>query len=503
MDLKHYAQHVRFFNSVEASATDAREIGNDIDAICKGVEDVGTSAGNLAEQASRTLADYRVYRKTLQYHSKLLEILELPQLLETCIHHKQYNDALQVAGSALKIWKAYSLRYGSSASDARGGEAAGQRGKAIVDGIAREVAKSLTLMEAQHLQRELSSDIELPECLTAIATIQKARSIRFALVANVRPEEGATPMQLFFLECRSRYLRQQLQATQRKYSRPAMLSSKEEALDIIEVHRHFFSKTTAMYKALFSEAMEEAETEAGEHLSKWLTENMARFLHFLRKTAGDIDDMALLRNMLEQCLYMNRSLERIGIGMVDVFRYIVETRVVQLFGEWMRSIGQDFQALLNAYDLDAVARIGSSSSIVLQPFDPDAIHPPQQLVSFPPLAQLLNSMIAALNELRNCALKSIAGNISASIKAFLENVIGPAILAMKPLVKDNLSKTVAKAAVSDDRGDIVDLDQNDGNEKFTTLSSSPALKLFQKFQEAHEQLVVPFVWKAFEKVMQG
>ena len=112
---------------------------------------------------------------------------------------------------------------------------------------------------------------------------------------------------------------------------------------------------------------------------------MARFLHFLRKTAGDIDDMALLRKMLEQCLYMNRSLERIGIGMVDVFRYIVETRVVQLFGEWMRSIGQDFQALLNAYDLDAVARIGSSSSIVLQPFDPDAIHPPQQLVSFPPL----------------------------------------------------------------------------------------------------------------------
>ena len=33
--------------------------------------------------------------------------------------------------------------------------------------------------------------------------------------------------------------------------------------------------------------------------------------------------------------------------------------------------------------------------------------------------------------------------------------------------------------------------------------SSPAVKLYQKFQEAHEQLVVPFVWKAFEKVMQG
>ena len=97
-------------------------------------------------------------------------------------------------------------------------------------------------MEEQHLRRELSSDIELPECLTAIATIQKARSIRCALVANVRPKEGVTPMQLFFLECRSRYLRQQLQATQRKYSRPAMLSSKEEALDIIEVHRHFSAK---------------------------------------------------------------------------------------------------------------------------------------------------------------------------------------------------------------------------------------------------------------------
>ena len=59
------------------------------------------------QPATALLADlaekHRLRRRTLMQHSSLLELLELPSLMDACVRSSLYEDALSIAGKSALV----------------------------------------------------------------------------------------------------------------------------------------------------------------------------------------------------------------------------------------------------------------------------------------------------------------------------------------------------------------------------------------------------------------
>ena len=94
-------------------------------------EEEGEDDGVPIKPASALLADlaekHRLRRRTLMQHSSLLELLELPSLMDACVRSSLYEDALSIAGFANTLERRHLMEGSSSSSSGKVPDKKGDR----------------------------------------------------------------------------------------------------------------------------------------------------------------------------------------------------------------------------------------------------------------------------------------------------------------------------------------------------------------------------------------
>lgn len=114
------------------------------------------SAGcrDFVSQAQKITSKSQLNKLALQHYTRLLELLEIPQLMDMCVRNGLYEEALQLDGFVQKLKKAYStLR--------------------VVSDVVEEVRRCTDVMIFQ-LHHELrSNNVQLPVCLRIIGYLKR------------------------------------------------------------------------------------------------------------------------------------------------------------------------------------------------------------------------------------------------------------------------------------------------------------------------------------------
>ncbi|XP_023298270.2 conserved oligomeric Golgi complex subunit 8 [Lucilia cuprina] len=336
---------------------------------------------------------------TLKKNAQLLEILELPQLMERCIREGRYEEALELASYVQKM-----------------GENQGHI--PIIKSIVNSVELLWHTMLVQ-LVAQLRTDLQLPKCLQIVGYLRRMQAF------------GTNELKLKFLQARDAWLTNSLKAI-------PMDDAQQHLTKTIEVTRVNLFNIINQYKAIFPEEDElAAETLTGSATSQkplqgvscdgsrlfqsWLHEKITDFLKTLE---FDLQrGIVLFDTVLGQCMYFGLSFSRVGADfralMVPIFVKVIKEKFLSAIAV----VNQSFEKELQKYTLiNKVTVHNRNSANTSDANDLESYSPPETLLDFHPLAALCNGYLNALNDLRLCAPTALANDVTNSLQQSLEMV---------------------------------------------------------------------------------
>jgi len=125
----------------------------------------GQDVVSYAASMERLSSQHRLRRRTLLQHSSLLELLELPQLMDACVRSNLYDDALAISSLANSLER----RHVTSS----GNEEQGQ-------GVVQTVIYNIRCREVdlrKHLLSRLRGDVSMPQCLEIVTALRRLNGI--------------------------------------------------------------------------------------------------------------------------------------------------------------------------------------------------------------------------------------------------------------------------------------------------------------------------------------
>ncbi|XP_057713825.1 conserved oligomeric Golgi complex subunit 8 [Corythoichthys intestinalis] len=331
----------------------------------------------FAEEAEQMSARRATNTLTLKRHTEILEILEIPQLMDTCVRNAYYEQALELAAYVRRL----DNKHGSNP---------------LIQGLVREVRESSGLMRLQ-LQQQLRSEAQLSSCLRAVGLLRRADA----------PDEAE--LRVKFLRARGAWLRSALDAVPDAEPYAHASKSAEAA------RAHLFDVLT-QYRAVFSEpghAPRPTRVLRGWLLAKVceLTESLERDLQ--RGASARLDSLA------PQCMYFGLSFGRVGADFRGRLADIFPRAAAEAFGAAAREAAEGFRRDLGAYT--PAPPPPTPPGTAAAPVE-GTVAPPHTLLDFPPLARFLNRILVAFNDLRLCCPLALARRVTLDLHLALADV---------------------------------------------------------------------------------
>uniref|UniRef100_A0A8C5ECR0 Conserved oligomeric Golgi complex subunit 8 n=1 Tax=Gouania willdenowi TaxID=441366 RepID=A0A8C5ECR0_GOUWI len=366
-------EHIyRDFGRVEGSVSRLLDKLPGLEQKCRG----------FIKEAEEIGASRRMNSLTLNRHTEILEILEIPQLMDTCVRNGYYEEALELAAYVRRLERKHSAL-------------------PVIQGIVREVRQSAQLMLNQLLQ-QLRSNSQLPVCLRVIGYLRRMDVFTEA------------ELRVKFLQARGTWLGSVLAAIPED-------DAYFHVTKTVEACRvHLFDIIT-QYRAIFSDEDPAGGTE-GLIFHGWVVHKVAEFLETLER---DLQRGvgARLDSLLGQCMYFGLSFSRVGADfrgqLVPMF-----TRVAaDAFNRAVQEAIEKFQEDMNVYTLIALPSVLGGTVPFVAP-DPQAgtLQPPMSLLDFQPLACFLNNILSAFNDLRLCCPLALAQDVTHCLQDALKKV---------------------------------------------------------------------------------
>ncbi|XP_068941590.1 conserved oligomeric Golgi complex subunit 8 isoform X1 [Petaurus breviceps papuanus] len=373
----------RLFGDVEAS------LGRLLDRL----PSFQQSCRNFVKDAEEIGSNRHMNTLTLNRHTEILEILEIPQLMDTCVRNNYYEEALELAAYVRRLEKKYSTI-------------------PVIESIVNEVRQSMQLMLSQLIQ-QLRTNIQLPVCLRVIGYLRRMDIFTEA------------ELRIKFLQARDAWLRSIL--TSIPNEDPYFHITKT-----IEAYRVNLFDIITQYRAIFSDEDPLLPPAAGEPsvnesaiFHGWVLQKVSQFLQVLE---SDLQrgGGSRLDSLLGQCMYFGLSFSRVGADFRGQLAPIFQQVALNTFKKALQEGVEKFQDEMNSYTLiSAPVALQSAIPAAIPMTQPGTLQPPMGLLDFPPLACFLNNILVAFNDLRLCCPVALARDVTASLEDALGKVFHP------------------------------------------------------------------------------
>jgi hypothetical protein len=292
-----------------------------------------------------------------EHQNKLLDLLEIPHLMETCVRNGYYQEAMELASHTGSLGQKY-------------------HDVALVEDVAKEVegVKQMMLSQLLALLRE---PVKLPPLVKAVSYLRRL---------DVFDE---STLGLVFLTSRLHNYHTALAENERERGEPARYLRK-----YVDLFREHVYDIIAQYTSIFQDR---------QHLEAFAGECIDGLVQIVESQIPRIaNDPASMSSILVQLGYCSLSFSRVGLDFSSL--------VVAPFTRSIRRTYEDAIATATATITATFSQGGKSASSPV-----DVLVSPEQrsivlgekfttfspaLANFPPLALFVNAHLAALNVLR-------------------------------------------------------------------------------------------------------
>lgn len=418
---------------------DNEEKTDDIDMIMKD----DSKCNNLSTLTER----HRIRRRTLLQHSALLELLELPSLMDACVRSNLYEDALSVATFANSLERRHSQ---DSNTDTNGHN----NKHTVVSNVVSEVRMREHDLR-RHLLQRLRCEMTMPQCLEVVTALRRLNGVELErknnTSASIDLESLHAAMELSlivdFFEARDLWLDSPSSSSSTASNSgnnngplssitlgtqgSAKTAQSEQLLDMIERYRTRCFEIATQFLAIFhTSSSSTTPTLGNDHgaatslslLSLWTTRRIQMFLKTLTNQLSRINDCAILRDALDATVFFSTSMGRIGADFQALLPPIFEPQLLYIVtvNNWEENGIITLEKTLNiCRDAGVASPLYTPNSNINKEEDDNTINatqskdssstpsPPRILLSYPPLARLVNAYLTGLNELRRCLLPGI------------------------------------------------------------------------------------------------
>ncbi|KAJ3210349.1 conserved oligomeric Golgi complex component [Dinochytrium kinnereticum] len=434
-----YTEHRSFLNANACS----RSIRSTFDGLDARIEAVSTSLASLeascrqfeASTAS-IMADRKRMGVVVNQQSRLLDVLEIPQLIDTFIRNGYYEEAMELQVHVGRLL----MRHPEIP---------------ILKQISEDVQTAMHLMLTQ-LVSLLRGSSKLPMSIRVIGYLRR-------MEAFPEPE-----LRLVFLKQKDAYLtgliRELGDSVGVDYMKKYTEILREHLFDIITQYKTIFSDSSLStsgatphssssipsfsslsYGSKPSSLMmpESTPYATSAILSSYAVFRVTEFAGELKRHIATVSDANSINSLLTQTMYFGLSLGRVGVDFRDVVADIFESAIeknfeallsegVQQFARWAAMTDGTGVLLKNSLamyrDFDvATPRTSLSSMAPPTATTASIVAPPTVLLSQPHLARLLNAFFGAYNQLRVVAptslFRKISGHVATSLLTSAESLL--------------------------------------------------------------------------------
>ncbi|KAM3877447.1 conserved oligomeric Golgi complex subunit 8 [Diretmus argenteus] len=374
-----YKTFIRTADCTEEIYRDFGRVEASVSALLDKLPSFRERCRGFMKEAEDIGASRRMNSLTLNRHTEILEILEIPQLMDTCVRNGYYEEALELAAYVKRLEKKHSSL-------------------PVIQDIVHEVRQSTQLMLNQLLQ-QLRSNSQLPVCLRVIGYLRRMDVFTEA------------ELRVKFLQARGTWLHSILAAIPDGdpyfHITKTIEACRVHLFDIITQYRAIFSDEDPLVPA-GGQAVNEGAIFHG-----WVVQKVAEFLETLdrdlqRGVGGRLD------SLLGQCMYFGLSFSRVGADFRGQLAPMFQRVAAETFHKAVQEAVDKFQEDMNLYTLISLPSVlgGAIPAAAAPGTQPGTLQPPMSLLDFQPLACFLNNVLTAFNDLRLCCPVGLAQDVT-------------------------------------------------------------------------------------------
>ncbi|KAH9367987.1 hypothetical protein HPB48_010092 [Haemaphysalis longicornis] len=390
-----FENYKTFIKTAQCSKDIFKEFGvveGKLDALQVKLPEFAKKCQQFGQQSQQITTRWRQMSQMLSKHPQLLEVLELSQLMETCVRNGCYDEALELAAYVRRLERKHG------------------RDIPLVASLGAEVREWQQLMLSQ-LVGQLRSNLQLPACLRVIGYLRRM---------DVFSEPQ---LRVRFLQARGSWFDSVLNNIPKK-------DAYTHLTRVVEACRvHLFDIVT-QYRAIFSDDDPLAGLGGGKDSDQpgatifysWITSQVSRFLATVEQDLSQ-ELTGRLDAVLSQCMYFGLSLSRVGADFRPLLARKFQEAASARFRTALAQATDRFGEMMQSFTLTTLPSMAPAAMLMSTLTAQESVQPPFSLLEFEPLSQYCNAVLGAFNELRLCACLSLAREATQALDASLRAVV--------------------------------------------------------------------------------